>query len=184
VLAVRTQPFRDGITQPLLHRPLLSLPAALPPPTRLFIHTRHSQQICFGLQTPQDIMKCGVLHVYERSLYKVRLAAASRAVPALCRCGLQAEQSQHCVGAQASRAVPALCRCSKQAEQSQHCVGAVAVSHSQQRAIKQLLLIALLTSPTHFASPFPFLQMPERMPHANGVLDKRLVSRGASEHQI
>ncbi|GBF92585.1 DNA-directed RNA polymerase III subunit [Raphidocelis subcapitata] len=32
---------------------------------------RKIKQICFGLQTPQDIMKCGVFHVYERSLYKM-----------------------------------------------------------------------------------------------------------------
>ncbi|KXZ56345.1 hypothetical protein GPECTOR_1g305 [Gonium pectorale] len=32
---------------------------------------RKIQQICFGLQTPQEIVKCGVLQVYERSLYKM-----------------------------------------------------------------------------------------------------------------
>ena len=30
-----------------------------------------SQQIRFGLQSPQDIINCGVFHVYERALYKV-----------------------------------------------------------------------------------------------------------------
>lgn len=30
-----------------------------------------SQQIKFGLQNPQDIINCGVFHVYERSLYKM-----------------------------------------------------------------------------------------------------------------
>ncbi|KAG1663390.1 hypothetical protein FOA52_011667 [Chlamydomonas sp. UWO 241] len=29
------------------------------------------QQIRFGVQTPQEIVKCGVFHVYERSLYKM-----------------------------------------------------------------------------------------------------------------
>jgi hypothetical protein len=31
-----------------------------------------SQQIRFGLQSPQEIINCGVFHVYERALYKVR----------------------------------------------------------------------------------------------------------------
>ncbi|KAF5838067.1 hypothetical protein DUNSADRAFT_3437 [Dunaliella salina] len=30
-----------------------------------------SKQIEFGLQTPQEIVKCGVFHVYERNLYKM-----------------------------------------------------------------------------------------------------------------
>jgi hypothetical protein len=30
-----------------------------------------SQQIRFGLQSPQEIINCGVFHVYERALYKV-----------------------------------------------------------------------------------------------------------------
>lgn len=30
-----------------------------------------SQQIQFGLQNPQEIINCGVFHVYERSLYKM-----------------------------------------------------------------------------------------------------------------
>jgi hypothetical protein len=29
-----------------------------------------SQQIQFGVQTPQEIVKCGAFHVYERNLYK------------------------------------------------------------------------------------------------------------------
>ncbi|GLC35764.1 hypothetical protein PLESTM_000363300 [Pleodorina starrii] len=32
---------------------------------------RKIQQICFGLQTPQEIVKCGTLQVYERALYKM-----------------------------------------------------------------------------------------------------------------
>lgn len=34
-------------------------------------HACCSQQIRFGLQSPQDIINCGVFHVYERALYKV-----------------------------------------------------------------------------------------------------------------
>jgi hypothetical protein len=34
-----------------------------------------SQQIRFGLQTPQEMIKTGVLHVYERALYKVGATA-------------------------------------------------------------------------------------------------------------
>lgn len=55
--------------------PLLSDARPRRPPPRPRAPTC-SQQICFGLQTPQDIMKCGVFHVYERSLYKVRAWAA------------------------------------------------------------------------------------------------------------
>ncbi len=33
-----------------------------------------SQQIRFGLQTPQEIVKCGAFHAYERALYKVSSA--------------------------------------------------------------------------------------------------------------
>lgn len=33
---------------------------------------RCSQQIRFGLQSPQEIISCGVFHAYERALYKVR----------------------------------------------------------------------------------------------------------------
>ena len=40
-----------------------------PPPPHPFPSC--SQQIRFGLQTPQEIVKCGVFHVYERALYKV-----------------------------------------------------------------------------------------------------------------
>jgi len=36
------------------------------------LHHHCSKQIEFGLQTPQEIVKCGVFHVYERNLYKVR----------------------------------------------------------------------------------------------------------------
>lgn len=32
---------------------------------------RRIQQIQFGLQSPQEIVKCGVFHVYERNLYKM-----------------------------------------------------------------------------------------------------------------
>ncbi|KAJ9504560.1 hypothetical protein QJQ45_020172, partial [Haematococcus lacustris] len=31
---------------------------------------RKIQQIQFGVQTPQEIIKCGMFHVYERTLYK------------------------------------------------------------------------------------------------------------------
>ena len=41
----------------------------LAPPPYPFLSC--SQQIRFGLQTPQEIVKCGVFHVYERALYKV-----------------------------------------------------------------------------------------------------------------
>eukprot|EP00983_Pelagomonas_calceolata_P099705 1158486-Pelagomonas_calceolata.AAC.3 len=34
-----------------------------------------SKQIEFGLQTPQEIVKCGVFHVYERNLYKASVVA-------------------------------------------------------------------------------------------------------------
>ncbi|PNW84960.1 hypothetical protein CHLRE_03g165750v5 [Chlamydomonas reinhardtii] len=40
---------------------------------------RKIQQISFGVQTPQEIVKCGVLQVYERALYKMpeRVPAAN-----------------------------------------------------------------------------------------------------------
>eukprot|EP00198_Chlamydomonas_reinhardtii_P014024 XP_001703361.1 predicted protein [Chlamydomonas reinhardtii] len=46
----------------------------------LTIHNgRDVQQISFGVQTPQEIVKCGVLQVYERALYKMpeRVPAAN-----------------------------------------------------------------------------------------------------------
>ncbi|WIA12568.1 hypothetical protein OEZ85_006229 [Tetradesmus obliquus] len=62
---------------------------------------RKIQQIRFGLQSPQDIINCGVFHVYERALYKMpermphpngvldqRLGVSSKV--AVCRtCGLK-----------------------------------------------------------------------------------------------
>jgi hypothetical protein len=42
-----------------------------PPP-----HAPCSKQIQFGLQTPQETVKCGVFHAYEQNLYKVGTHAA------------------------------------------------------------------------------------------------------------
>ena len=50
----------------------LTQPKTQQPPLQNNKQTKNnSQQIRFGLQTPQDIMRCGVLHVHERALYKM-----------------------------------------------------------------------------------------------------------------
>ena len=67
-LPPRLHPPRTSHLQPLAASP--STVSGVPPPPSPALPS-HSQQIRFGLQTPQEIVKCGVFHVYERALYKV-----------------------------------------------------------------------------------------------------------------
>lgn len=63
---------------------MLSAPLPQPPsPCLLLLRLPplRSKQIRFGVQTPQEIVKCGVFNVHERILYKVRILNPTRLAP-------------------------------------------------------------------------------------------------------
>eukprot|EP00955_Chlamydomonas_euryale_P062116 358289-Chlamydomonas_euryale.AAC.3 len=187
------------------------------PPMQRRCACHRSQQICFGVQTPQEIVKCGVFHVYERALYKVRItaenhgsSAASSAAASSSAASSSAASSSAASNSAASNIAASSAAASSAAASSSSTAhnsiqqrgqgdqgGGASSSHPLKRAeirsdcvpgsqaarylstCKHRACAHLgpgLSAPPTLLPLCARVQMPERVPHPEGVLDRRLVS--------